>query len=255
MSHAARPRPGLAQGEARVGRRLARRPIGAAVAAAALVPRFSAPTAIIRPTRAGSAAALAPRRAGAAPRCRRETAAVAQHADGAVTDRAQGAGSCRTGSAACARDRHAPGVARNAARRPRGRRRLPPAASCWPAGWRRAGRCGRLAAGPQARHRAAALRVHRDAAHVVVRGRAHRDRLAVGVDAVRVAGGGDGGEAAGEAAGHAPARRGRLVAGLQLRPDGAGDDVARLPARPGTSAMKRRPVSSTSGRPRRAPPR
>ena len=106
---------------------------------------------------------------------------------------------------------------------------------------------GRLAAGPQpvdAMLRPA--RVHGDAAHVVMRRRAHRNRLRRRVDAGRAAGGGDGGEAARRNRRRAPARASRKT----RWPAGRWRQTARATtsrgssSAPGWPAMKRAPVSS-----------
>ena len=102
---------------------------------------------------------------------------------------------------------------------------------------------GDLAAGPQARHGAAPATIHLDPAHVVVRGRTHRDRLRGGIDP-------------------APAQRGNgreaVRKGRPQRIPRVEEHPTTLPAtsakmarattsrgassRPGTSAMKRSPV-------------
>ncbi len=86
---------------------------------------------------------------------------------------------------------------------------------------------GDLAAGPQAGHAGAPGRVHGDAAHVVVRGRANRDRLRRGVDPRGAAEGVDRREMAREIR-DAPGIEAHAAAGGEHAPNLARHHVARL---------------------------
>ena len=91
----------------------------------------------------------------------------------------------------------------------------------------RAGR-GDFAGRPQAVERGAAVRVGRDAAHVVVRGRRDRDRLARRIDAGAAAVFGDGGKALRERrADRLAGIEERAASGLQLGEHAARHDIAR----------------------------
>ena len=143
--------------------------------------RASAAVAISSATRAGSAAP--PPRKASGCRCATaalEAGAVAHHAQrlahqGRAATPRSGAGGSATGRGAGsgAGRRAGDAVGHEAPPSP-----PPRAASCWPGGWRRAGRSPPTS--PQAHRPSTVLRpsrVHGDAAHVVVRRRPHRDRL------------------------------------------------------------------------------
>ena len=228
------------------------------VACAQWAPRLScrrnAAVAISRPTSAGSASGAALR---GQRRQRRDApmqaVGVAQHPDARRHDRPHRAGIRQRRRVG----RHRPsrgdrGVSGDVARHPRGARPPPPATNCWRAGWRRAARCSPPRRTPTVpATRAAPGRVHRDAAHVVMRGRAHGDRLVRRVDPGRPAGGGDAGKPRGEARRRAPrAHRGTRDVRRRYAPTRRGRRRRAAPVRrPARRAMKRAPVSSTSTAP------
>ena len=111
-------------------------------------------------------------------------------------------------------------------------------------------------AGPQPRHARAPVLVHRDAAHVVVRRRRHRDRLRSRVEAVLAAGREHRREALGEGVTDGLARvEEGAAAGAQRGPQQPRHDVARRSsAFAAAPSSRRRPSSSTSRHPRRAGP-
>ena len=88
---------------------------------------------------------------------------------------------------------------------------------------------GAFADGPQTFQRRAAARIRGDAAHVVMRGGRHRDRLRRRIDARRAAGGIDGGKRVRRNSRRWPrGNRGRrLWPGAICAMDGAGHDIAR----------------------------
>src|ERR1700751_75716 len=91
----------------------------------------------------------------------------------------------------------------------------------------RAGR-GYLAAGPQTLQRSTAMRVHGDAAHVVMRGRRYRNRLCRRIDAGGKTTGIDRGKFFGEARAECRARvEERTASGGNFREYAACDDVTR----------------------------
>ena len=95
---------------------------------------------------------------------------------------------------------------------------------------------GRLTHRPKTGQGAAAIGVHSDTAHMVMRRRADRDGLRVGVHAGGAAGGSDTREAGGKTAAKCrPCIEEHVVPLLHPGPDGPADDVARL--RPVFEAM------------------
>ena len=88
---------------------------------------------------------------------------------------------------------------------------------------------GSLAAGIEAGNGGSPLGVHRDAAHVVMLRRTHRDGLARRVDADVKAGLGDGGEVGGKAVAECGAGVEKHAAAVaDLPPDGAGDGASQF---------------------------
>ena len=94
---------------------------------------------------------------------------------------------------------------------------------------------GGFADGPQTFDIGAAREVHLDAAHVIMRRRAHRDRLAHRIDARGTAMLRHAREMRCEIA-DIPRIEEDAMSGAQLRPDSAGDDIARREFGPGDSS-------------------
>jgi hypothetical protein len=136
---------------------------------------------------------------------------------GAASRRRRWQASCRGQGAALDIVRDARGIDHCLEQRVRGQ----------PVGAMRAGR-GHFAPGPQAFDRAAAARIHGDAAHVIMRGRRHRDRCSRRIDAGCDATGMNGRESVGEARTERLSRIQKCTAARgDLGEHAARDDVAR----------------------------